>query len=518
MLDKEIRQDMHMKYINKSKILFSVCSLIMVIAILFGMANTTFALPAYDKDVVVSTTEGIIEHEMKLSKSATIQDYVDYMALNPASGSNELNIVSLNRLYDDINNDLYADALCKALLEDEHSSSASLCKGAIALMYVRDDYTEDDLKLLDEIYNKLTPDNGIMNDVYAINFLNQYTNVTNEKYDIQGYVQSIYKMQNDDGGFGIIKGSSDVDVTCFTLRALYDAGADEEVINRGLEYIRSKQYDNGVYASLDSPNLESTAQVLITLVYLDEDFINEYNHGDNVLNAMMTYKLDDGSFTHNTDTYNEIATSQALEAMSDICYVDNLDVEKIVVKTTNWNLIIRLIIIAVIVIAAAIIILTNKKKKTRFMVAGVAIVLIAGAALMQIQSPQKYKEDATKVEGETISITISIDASNVRNDGVIVPETEIEISEDSTAFDAVKYITALNDVQMEYKQSLSDPNMIYVEGIDELYEFQFGDLSGWMFMVNGELSDVGAGRYVLSDGDDVKWIYTTEIGKDIEVD
>ncbi len=40
-------------------------------------------------------------------------------------------------------------------------------------------------------------------------------------------------------------------------------------------------------------------------------------------------------------------------------------------------------------------------------------------------------------------------------------------------------------------------------------EFDYGSRSGWKYKVNGSYPSVGAGGYVLKDGDQVEWIYTT---------
>ncbi len=37
-----------------------------------------------------------------------------------------------------------------------------------------------------------------------------------------------------------------------------------------------------------------------------------------------------------------------------------------------------------------------------------------------------------------------------------------------------------------------------------------------MYRVNGEFPDVGCRSYTLSDGDKIEWLYTTNIGKDLE--
>ncbi len=58
-------------------------------------------------------------------------------------------------------------------------------------------------------------------------------------------------------------------------------------------------------------------------------------------------------------------------------------------------------------------------------------------------------------------------------------------------------------------------NSVYVEGIHNLYEFDTGELSGWMYNVNGWYPNYGASRYQLKDGDVVNWRYTCDLGRDV---
>ena len=44
-----------------------------------------------------------------------------------------------------------------------------------------------------------------------------------------------------------------------------------------------------------------------------------------------------------------------------------------------------------------------------------------------------------------------------------------------------------------------------------IYEFSCGALSGWRYKVNGEYPDIGASKYVLSDGDTVEWVYVCDM-------
>ncbi|MED1204323.1 DUF4430 domain-containing protein [Heyndrickxia acidicola] len=54
----------------------------------------------------------------------------------------------------------------------------------------------------------------------------------------------------------------------------------------------------------------------------------------------------------------------------------------------------------------------------------------------------------------------------------------------------------------------------YVEGIDNLYEFDDGPTSGWNIYVNGKLLSESAGAMKLSKGDHIVWSYTADYQKD----
>lgn len=55
----------------------------------------------------------------------------------------------------------------------------------------------------------------------------------------------------------------------------------------------------------------------------------------------------------------------------------------------------------------------------------------------------------------------------------------------------------------------------YVEGINNLYEFDCGQLSGWMYNVNGWFPNYGCSKYTVQDGDVINWVYTCNLGKDV---
>ena len=55
----------------------------------------------------------------------------------------------------------------------------------------------------------------------------------------------------------------------------------------------------------------------------------------------------------------------------------------------------------------------------------------------------------------------------------------------------------------------------YIEGINQLYEFDCGEQSGWMFSVNGWFPNYGCSKYTVENGDVIKFVYTCNLGKDV---
>ena len=101
--------------------------------------------------------------------------------------------------------------------------------------------------------------------------------------------------------------------------------------------------------------------------------------------------------------------------------------------------------------------------------------------------------------------------SFVPSDGVILPASEIEITEGDTAFDILKKVCADHSIQLEYTYSAGF-GTYYVEGIHQLYEKDCGGKSGWLYRVNGEFPSVGCSSYELHDGDTVEFLYTFDMG------
>ncbi|MCD8254128.1 MAG: DUF4430 domain-containing protein [Oscillospiraceae bacterium] len=105
-------------------------------------------------------------------------------------------------------------------------------------------------------------------------------------------------------------------------------------------------------------------------------------------------------------------------------------------------------------------------------------------------------------------------AELVPSDGWILPPTEVTFYEGESVFDVLLRTCTENKIHLEFSETPLYASA-YIEGIANLYEFDCGELSGWMYKVNETFPNFGCSRYALSDGDTVSWLYTCDLGADI---
>lgn len=100
------------------------------------------------------------------------------------------------------------------------------------------------------------------------------------------------------------------------------------------------------------------------------------------------------------------------------------------------------------------------------------------------------------------------------SDGIIYKARKVSFYEGESVFDVLLREMKKEKIHMEFEMT-PIYNSNYIEGIHNLYEFDCGELSGWMYKVNGWFPNYGCSRYSLKDGDTVEWIYTCDLGRDI---
>lgn len=104
--------------------------------------------------------------------------------------------------------------------------------------------------------------------------------------------------------------------------------------------------------------------------------------------------------------------------------------------------------------------------------------------------------------------------SLVPKDGVIYSEREVTFYEGESVFDVLQREMKNNRIHME-SSFTPKYNSAYVEGINNLYEFDCGRWSGWMYEVNGWYPNYGCSRYIVQPDDVIKWNYTCDLGRDL---
>jgi len=100
-------------------------------------------------------------------------------------------------------------------------------------------------------------------------------------------------------------------------------------------------------------------------------------------------------------------------------------------------------------------------------------------------------------------------------DGIILHVTTVTFEEGEDVFTLLQRVCRENKIHLEFSE---DPiyASAYVEGLNNIYEFDGGELSGWYYSANGWFPNYGSSRYALKDGDVIEWHYSCDMGHDLE--
>ncbi len=149
------------------------------------------------------------------------------------------------------------------------------------------------------------------------------------KYTQQQLIDGLLSYQNEDGSYGLTKGTQDGDLTAMAVVALEPYQAENpdvaDSINRAMDWLSNAQQPNGRFTSGGVESSESSSMVILALsaegrdARTDPDFIK---NGISAYDALMSYRRADGSFSHadndNMQSFNEMPTDQALRALISI--------------------------------------------------------------------------------------------------------------------------------------------------------------------------------------------------------
>ena len=200
---------------------------------------------------------------------------------------------------------------------------------------------------------------------------------------------------------------------------------------------------------------------------------------------------------------------------------DTDDREKINSSGNGYKIYAIIGIIATVLVVCLILFLRKKHWKNYVFVGllgafGIVIILFT-----DFSSPEAYygqSTDKTNVVG-TVTMSIRCDIlkgkktnEHIPEDFCILDTTEFDLEEGETAYDILLEAAKRYSISIEHEGS---SDIVYISGINYLYENDYGDLSGWVYKVNGELPSVGCAGYVLHPGDKIEWCYTLDLGNDV---
>ena len=143
--------------------------------------------------------------------------------------------------------------------------------------------------------------------------------------------------------------------------------------------------------------------------------------------------------------------------------------------------------------------------------------------------PEPVEPQEAQVTDAAYTCTISISCATILDnmddldpektelvpaDGWLLQPVTVTFQAGESVFDVLVRTCREQNIHMEY---VNTPmyNSAYIEGIGNLYEFDCGNLSGWMYQVNEWFPTYGCSRYALHDGDVIRWVYTCDLGADV---
>ena len=429
----------------------------------------------------------------------------------------------------------YDLSACRAALEDyvaaaKVRSATTRQKLALTLLALGSEHDFIETTLADSIGKQ-----GVMSWAWGLHLLNN--GCESQGYTAGEVVETLLSLRKADGGWAITGTASDVDATAMVLQALAPHQDDEAVaaaVEEAVALLSQRQLASGGFASYGIENAESAAQVIIALCALNIDPVDArfVKNGASMLEALAAFRLADGSYCHELGgAYNENATAQAYlaevayaryKAGEGSLYLLDGDAQPGELKAQlSWQAYAAAAIGGAALLVCILLLLTGKRHPKNFIaVAVIAAALIGGVFLLEVESAGSYYTTAVTKKDVIGSVTLTIRcdkaagrAAHIPENGVLLAETSFPIAQGDTVYTLLTDAARAQGIHMEASGA---KGLMYIHGIGNIYEFDFGELSGWLYTVNGETVSVGVDQYVLKPGDRVEFHYTLELGRDFE--
>ena len=139
-------------------------------------------------------------------------------------------------------------------------------------------------------------------------------------------------------------------------------------------------------------------------------------------------------------------------------------------------------------------------------------IILAVVMLLSLSACYTVQEKPDAIGSVTLSINCNVIKDKVEN-SVIIDNAEFLINEGETAYDILQQAVVQNKIQLETSGAKDSE---YVVSINNIYQQEHGDLSGWLFYINGEMALVSMAQCELKPGDKIEILYSTNFGEDLK--
>ena len=548
--------------------------LLLAAIVVLSFGKTAFFAESNNVGEYTQLLDAIIVYNLNLSQT---EDVSEWIASGAGSGT-DFYAISLSQLGEWEKLSAYAVALEKYVSENDVKSAVTKQKHGLALIAAgkRDsekliglaDSTIGELGIMSYVYGLFLLNNGAPSEKYTA--LGIAEELVSKQFDDGGWALSGQYSDVDVTAMTVQALAPHIE----------NSEAIAEAVDRAISFLSQKQLEDGGFQSYGTKNAESAAQVIITLTSLGVDPENDerfIKNGNSPFDGMMKFRLEDGSFCHEEGKdSNGMATYQAFMAISSIIrfyrgqgplYVidcpaiyeeetpsepdfseteangrteeqvlpiteqeqtheqteDALTGEKNEEKPSeNSN---KPFIAAAVIFAGAVLIaiciIKKQKPATYIFVIVLTAAVVSVIFLTDVQTPEQYYGSTKNKENSVGTVSIQIrcdiitefDSEYIPKDGVILPKTYFDIEDGDTVYDILVEAVKKYSIHIE---TTGPKNMVYVNGINHLYEFDYGDLSGWIYKVNDVTVSVGCGQCILQNGDEIVWHYTRNLGLDLD--
>ena len=142
--------------------------------------------------------------------------------------------------------------------------------------------------------------------------------------------------------------------------------------------------------------------------------------------------------------------------------------------------------------------------------------------------PEPVNEEDQKVTKDYFYVYLSIDCETILDhmdeltegldkyvgDGIILKKTKVKCYKGESVWDVLSRECKAREINLESEDAPAF-GTVYIKSINNIGEYDCGELSGWNYCVDGWYPNYGVSRYVLKKSEYIRLRYTCDLGRDI---